>query len=133
MHERPDNTDATDVLIRACTLYNMPPNPEKNSRMLVLYDPGRRRAMLRAFRQPVQSATSPTAQRARTTLSSHNNDCESSGAHMSKHGNASTAFAGNPETFQQDSIGTFTDSSFAMGWLDVAQVTGELHLSFPQW
>ena len=44
---------------------------------------------------------------------------------MSKHGNGSTAFTGNPETFQQDSIGTFTDSSFPIGWLDVAQVTGE--------
>jgi hypothetical protein len=44
---------------------------------------------------------------------------------MSKNGNGSTAFTGNPETFQQDSIGTFTESSFPTGWLDVAQVTGE--------
>jgi hypothetical protein len=34
-------------------------------------------------------------------------------------------FSGSPETFQNDSIGTFTDSSFPAGWLDVAQVTGE--------
>src|SRR5262249_5594298 len=33
-----DNPDATDALIRAYTLYNMPPNPEKNSRMVALYE-----------------------------------------------------------------------------------------------
>src|SRR4051794_36716235 len=34
-------------------------------------------------------------------------------------------FSGSPETFQNDSIGTFSDSSFPTGWLDVVQVTGE--------
>jgi hypothetical protein len=40
---------------------------------------------------------------------------------MAKGGNASTTFTGSPETFQHDSIGTFTDSSFPTGWSDVAQ------------
>ncbi len=34
--ERPDNPDATDALVRAYALYNMPPNPEKQSRMVAL-------------------------------------------------------------------------------------------------
>ena len=38
MRERPDNPDATDALVRAYTLYNLPPNPEKNSRMVALYE-----------------------------------------------------------------------------------------------
>ena len=38
MRERPDNPDATDALVRAYALYNMPPNPEKNSRMVALYE-----------------------------------------------------------------------------------------------
>ena len=38
VRERPDNPDATDALVRAYTLYNMPPNPEKNSRMVALYE-----------------------------------------------------------------------------------------------
>ena len=42
---------------------------------------------------------------------------------MAKGGNASTTFTGSPETFQHDSIGTFTDSSFPTGWYDTAQVT----------
>jgi hypothetical protein len=33
--------------------------------------------------------------------------------------------SGSPETFQDDSVGTFTYSSFPTGWSDVAQVTGE--------
>ena len=37
-----------------------------------------------------------------------------------------TTFTGSPETFQRDSIGTFTDSSFPTGWSDVAQVTPDL-------
>ena len=41
---------------------------------------------------------------------------------MAKGGTASTTFTGSPETFQSDSIGTFTDSSFPPGWSDVAQV-----------
>jgi TolB-like protein/DNA-binding winged helix-turn-helix (wHTH) protein/Tfp pilus assembly protein PilF len=38
LREHPDNPDATDALIRAYTLYNLPPNPEKNSRMVALYE-----------------------------------------------------------------------------------------------
>ena len=49
---------------------------------------------------------------------------------MAKGGNASTTFTGSPETFQHDSIGTFTDSSFPTGWSDVAQVTS--HSTAPQ-
>src|SRR5690349_18833083 len=44
---------------------------------------------------------------------------------MAKHGNASAKFSGSPETFQQDSIGTFTYSSFPTGWFDVAQISPE--------
>jgi hypothetical protein len=44
---------------------------------------------------------------------------------MAKHGKASNTFSGSPETFQHDSIGTFTDSSFPTGWLDTAQVRPE--------
>jgi hypothetical protein len=44
---------------------------------------------------------------------------------MAKGGNASTTFTGSPETFQHDSIGTFTYSSFPTGWYDTAQITGE--------
>jgi hypothetical protein len=42
---------------------------------------------------------------------------------MAKHGNASARFSGSPETFQHDSIGTFTYSSFPTGWSDPAQVS----------
>ena len=42
---------------------------------------------------------------------------------MAKGGNASTTFTGSPETFQHDSIGTFTYSSFPTGWYDTAQVS----------
>jgi hypothetical protein len=42
---------------------------------------------------------------------------------MSKHGNASTTFTGSPETFEQDSIGTFTYSSFPTDWSDVALIS----------
>ena len=49
---------------------------------------------------------------------------------MAKGGNASTTFTGSPETFQHDSIGTFTDSSFPTGWSDTAQVTS--HSTAPQ-
>jgi hypothetical protein len=42
---------------------------------------------------------------------------------MAKGGNASTRFTGSPETFQHDSIGTFTYSSFPTGWFDTAQVS----------
>ena len=49
---------------------------------------------------------------------------------MAKGGNASTRFTGSLETFQHDSIGTFTDSSFPTGWSDVAQVTS--HSTAPQ-
>ena len=54
---------------------------------------------------------------------------------MAKHGKASNTFSGSPETFQHDSIGTFTDSSFPTGWLDTAQVRlgTQQHLSLPQW
>jgi len=41
---------------------------------------------------------------------------------MAKGGNASTTFTGSPETFQQDSVGTFTYSSFPIGWSDPALV-----------
>jgi hypothetical protein len=41
---------------------------------------------------------------------------------MSKGHHASTAFTGSPETFQRDSVGTFTYSSFPIGWHDTAQV-----------
>lgn len=41
---------------------------------------------------------------------------------MSKGHNASTTYSGRPETFQRDSAGTFTDSSFPKGWYDTAQV-----------
>jgi hypothetical protein len=34
-------------------------------------------------------------------------------------------FSGSPDTFQSDSIGTFTYTSFPTGWFDPAQVTGE--------
>lgn len=44
---------------------------------------------------------------------------------MAKHGNTSAKFSGSPETFQQDSIGTFTYSSFPTGWFDVAQISPE--------
>jgi hypothetical protein len=44
---------------------------------------------------------------------------------MAKHGKASNTFSGSPETFQHDSIGTFTDSSFPTGWFDTAQVTSD--------
>ena len=44
---------------------------------------------------------------------------------MAKHGKASTTFTGSPETFQHDSIGTFTSSSFPTGWFDTAQVTSD--------
>jgi hypothetical protein len=42
---------------------------------------------------------------------------------MAKHGKASNTFSGSPETFQHDSIGTFTYSSFPTGWFDTAQVS----------
>ena len=42
----------------------------------------------------------------------------------------STTFTGSPETFQHDSIGTFTDSSFPTGWSDTAQ--GYPDLTAPQ-
>src|SRR4051794_36721312 len=42
---------------------------------------------------------------------------------MPKHGNASTTFTGSPETFEQDSIGTFTYSSFPTDWSDVALIS----------
>ena len=42
---------------------------------------------------------------------------------MAKGENASTTFSGSPETFQRDSIGTFTYSSFPAGWSDTAQVS----------
>lgn len=41
---------------------------------------------------------------------------------MAKGGKASTAFSGSPDTFQGDTIGTFTQSSFPTGWLDSADV-----------
>jgi hypothetical protein len=44
---------------------------------------------------------------------------------MDKGGNASAKFSGSPETFQDDSIGTFTYSSFPTGWSDTAQVNPE--------
>jgi hypothetical protein len=44
---------------------------------------------------------------------------------MSKDGNASAKFSGSQETFQQDSIGTFTYSSFPTGWSDVAKISPE--------
>jgi hypothetical protein len=37
-------------------------------------------------------------------------------------GDTSTTFTGSPETFERDSIGTFTQSSFPIGWLDSADV-----------
>jgi hypothetical protein len=40
---------------------------------------------------------------------------------MAKGSNAT--FSGSPETFQTNSIGTFTDSSFPTGWSDTAQVS----------
>ena len=49
---------------------------------------------------------------------------------MAKGGNASTTFTGSPETFQHDSIGTFTYSSFPTGWYDTAQVS--LNSTAPQ-
>jgi TolB-like protein/tetratricopeptide (TPR) repeat protein len=36
--ERPDNPDATDALMRAYTMYNMPPSAEKNSQLVPLYE-----------------------------------------------------------------------------------------------
>jgi hypothetical protein len=41
---------------------------------------------------------------------------------MPKNGNASIQYSGSSETFQQDSVGTFTSSSFPQGWLDFAAV-----------
>ena len=35
---------------------------------------------------------------------------------------ASHKYSGSPETFQEDSVGTFTYSSFPKGWLDFASV-----------
>ena len=54
------------------------------------------------------------------------------GAEHDMGGNASKALSGSPETFQSDSIGTFTYSSFPKGWSDVAKVSPEC-LSLPQW
>jgi hypothetical protein len=41
---------------------------------------------------------------------------------MPKDGNTSTTYTGSPETFQHDSVGTFTYSSFPTGWSDPALV-----------
>jgi tetratricopeptide (TPR) repeat protein len=38
LRERPDNPDATDALIRAYALYNMPPSPLKHDQLLGLYE-----------------------------------------------------------------------------------------------
>jgi len=38
LHERPDSVDATDALIRAYALYNMPPSPQKHEQLLALYE-----------------------------------------------------------------------------------------------
>jgi len=35
----------------------------------------------------------------------------------------STTYSGNPETFQRNSVGTFTYNSFPRGWYDVAQIS----------
>jgi hypothetical protein len=40
-------------------------------------------------------------------------------------GNVSTTYSGSPETFQSDSIGTFSYSSFPAGWSDPAQASPE--------
>ena len=40
-----------------------------------------------------------------------------------KGGKPSDKFSGSPETFQSDSTGTFTYSSFPQGWFDTAQVS----------
>ena len=40
-------------------------------------------------------------------------------------GNTSTSYSGSPETFQSDSVGTFTYASFPSGWSDAAQVSPE--------
>ncbi len=37
MRERPDNPDATDALVRAYALYNMPPSPQKQTQLVGLY------------------------------------------------------------------------------------------------
>ena len=38
MRERPDHPDATDALVRAYALYNMPPSPKKQTQMVGLYE-----------------------------------------------------------------------------------------------
>ena len=53
---------------------------------------------------------------------------------MAKGGNASTTFTGSPETFQRDSIGTFTDSSFPQAGLIRRRLPRtQRHPSPPQW
>ena len=42
---------------------------------------------------------------------------------MAKGRHDGTTFADNPATFQHDSTGTFTYSSFPTGWFDTAQVS----------
>ena len=46
-------------------------------------------------------------------------------AHDNSQQTDGTTFTGSPETFQRDSIGTFTNSSFPTGWSDAAQVTSD--------
>ena len=38
MRERPDHPDATDALVRAHALYNMPPSPQKHTQLVGLYE-----------------------------------------------------------------------------------------------
>ena len=38
MRERPDHPDATDALVRAHALYNMPPSPQKQTQLVGLYE-----------------------------------------------------------------------------------------------
>ena len=38
MRERPDYPDATDALVRAYALYNMPPSPKKHTQLVALYE-----------------------------------------------------------------------------------------------
>ena len=38
MREQPDNPDATDALVRAYALYNMPPSPKKHAQLAALYE-----------------------------------------------------------------------------------------------
>ena len=51
-----------------------------------------------------------------------------------KGGKASDKFSGSPETFQHDSFGTFTSSSFPKGWLDFgAAGPPSTRRSLPRW